>query len=72
MTRIKQMNTDMGPARIGPVHRSVRLSGVDATRRENLIGKLMAGERSGFVVDLDREGFMKGLHDQWAAWILKQ
>lgn len=72
MARIKQVCADTSPAVNGLDHESVRLSEENATRREDLIGKQIAGEQSGFVVDFDREGFMKELHDQWAACILKQ
>ena len=72
MTRIKQMSADMRPAGNGPARESVRLSEADERTWEFVIGKLMAGEQSGFVVDFDRNSFMKDLHGKWTAWILKQ
>lgn len=37
-------------------------SEVEETRKESLIKKLRKGERSGFVLDFDRDAFLMDLH----------
>jgi antitoxin ParD1/3/4 len=49
------------------IRAALRLFEVEETKKESLIKELMKGERSGFVVDFDRDAFMKELHRKHAA-----
>ncbi len=44
------------------IRAALRLFEVEETKKESLIKELKKGERSGFVVDFDRNTFIKDLH----------
>ncbi len=48
------------------IRAALRLFEVEETKKESLIKALKKGERSGFVADFDRDGFMKDLHRKHA------
>jgi antitoxin ParD1/3/4 len=48
------------------IRAALRLFEVEETKKESLIKALKKGERSGFVADFDRNGFMEELHRKHA------
>ena len=44
------------------IRAALRLFEMEETKKESLIKELKKGERSGFVVDFDRNTFIKDLH----------
>ena len=48
------------------IRAALRLFEVEETKKESLIKALKQGERSGFVADFDRNGFMEELHRKHA------
>ncbi len=49
------------------IRAALRLFEVEETKKESLIKELKKGERSGFVVDFDRNTFIKDLHRKRSA-----
>ena len=48
------------------IRSALRLFEFEEAKKESLIKALKKGERSGFVSDFDRDGFMKDLHWKYA------
>ncbi|MCB0767003.1 MAG: type II toxin-antitoxin system ParD family antitoxin [Flavobacteriales bacterium] len=49
------------------IRAALRLFEVEESKKESLIKELKKGERSGFVVDFDRNTFIKDLHRKRSA-----
>ena len=49
------------------IRAALRLFEMEETKKESLIKELKKGERSGFVVDFDRNTFIKDLHRKRSA-----